>query len=486
MPRDASNKNVTSLPPSQRPNLIGGHLPSFFRDRTAFLTRQAALGDVTYLRMGPQPVFFINHPDHIRDLFVVNADKFEKGRALKRAKVLLGEGLLTSEREAHLRQRRMIQPAFHRARIAEYARSMVEYADAMANSWQVGETRDIDKEMMHLTLQIVAKTLFSAEVEDDADEIGAAMTTMVELFNFLLLPFSEWLEKLPLPHSIRFKRAKKKLDEVIYGIIDERRRTGEDKGDLLSMLLMAQDETDGTAMTDEQVRDEALTLFLAGHETTANALTWAWFLLSQNPETEAKLHAELDSVFAKGGNLSGSEGVFSASATSIDVKNTLPLGRVSALRTPTIDDIPNLKFTEAVLAESMRLYPPAWAIGRNVIAAHDFGGFTAKPGTLILTSPFVTHRDARFWEDPLEFRPERWATMSVKEAGNRNIYFPFGGGVRRCIGESFAWTEGILLLATIARKWKLSLVEGQKIGLNPQITLRPKFGMRMAAEARTK
>ena len=466
MPDDSSNKNVTSLPPSQRPSFIGGHLPSFWRDRTAFLTRQAALGDVTYLRLGPQPVFFLNHPDLIRDLFVVNADKFEKGRALKRAKALLGEGLLTSEREEHLRQRRMIQPAFHRARIAEYAVSMVEYADAMASRWQNGETRDIDKEMMHLTLQIVAKTLFSAEVEDDADEIGAAMTTMVELFNFLLLPFSEWLEKLPLPHSIRFKRAKKKLDSVIYSIINERRRNGEEKGDLLSMLLMAQDEDDGTAMTNEQVRDEALTLFLAGHETTANALTWTWYLLSQNPAAEAKLHAELDAVLATGGNASVNE---RANVTH---------------RPPTIDDIQNLKFTEAVLAESMRLYPPAWAIGRNVIATHDFGGYTAKPGTLILTSPFVTHRDARSWEDPLEFRPERWETISVKEAGNRNIYFPFGGGVRRCIGESFAWTEGILLIATIARKWKLSLAQGQTIGLNPQITLRPKFGMRMICQNR--
>lgn len=441
------------MPPSQRASFVGGHLPSFWRDRTTFLTRQAALGDVTFLRLGPQPVFFLNHPDHIRDLFVVNADKFEKGRALKRAKALLGEGLLTSEREAHLRQRRMIQPAFHRARIAEYAVSMVEYADKMASGWQDGEIRDIDKEMMHLTLQIVAKTLFSAEVEDDADEIGAAMTTMVELFNFLLLPFSEWLETLPIPHSIRFKRAKKKLDSVIYDIINERRRTGEDKGDLLSMLLLAQDETDGTAMTDEQVRDEALTLFLAGHETTANALNWTWYLLSQNPEAEAKLHAELDAVLDS--------------------------------RVPAIDDVPHLKFTEAVLAESMRLYPPAWAIGRNVIAAHNFGGYIAKPGTLILTSPFVSHRDARYWEDPLEFRPERWGGISVKEAGNRNIYFPFGGGVRRCIGESFAWTEGILLIVAIARKWKLSLDPGQKIGLNPQITLRPKFGMKMKIETRT-
>lgn len=468
MSRNAPAKNIASQPPSQPAGIFGGHLREFWRDRTGFLTRQAALGDVTRYQLGPQPVFFINHPDHVRDLFVVNAHKFRKGRALQRARVLLGNGLLTNEGESHLRQRRMIQPAFHRLRIAEYARSMVEYGDRMAASWHEGETRDIDKEMMHLTLQIVARTLFDAEVEDDADDIGAAMTTMVESFNFLLLPFSEWLEKLPLPQSLRFKRARRTLDDVIYGIIDERRHSGEDKGDLLSMLLMAQDEDDGEMMTDDQVRDEALTLFMAGHETTANALTWTWYLLSQHPAAEAKLHAELDTVLAKGGNASVNERA-----------NTS-----ESLRIPTIDDIPNLKFTEAVLAESMRLYPPAWAIGRNVVDEHDFGGFVAKPGTLILTSPFVTHRDARFWDDPLEFRPERWETMGVKEATNRNIYFPFGGGIRRCIGESFAWTEGILLIATIARKWRLSLVPGQRIGLNPQITLRPKFGMRMTCQSR--
>ena len=435
----------------QSPSRIGGHLRDFWRAKTGFLTRQAAMGDVTYMKFGPQPAFFINNPEMIRDMFVVNADKFRKGRALQRSRAMLGNGLLTNEGAAHLRQRRMIQPAFHRNRIAEYAKSMVEYADKTANSWSDGEVRDIDKEMMHLTLEIVGKTLFNTEVGDEANQIGAAMTTLVELFNFLLLPFSEYLEKLPLPHSIRFKRARKTLDTVMYGIINERRRSGKDEGDLLSMLLIAQDEDDGTTMTDEQVRDEALTLFLAGHETTANAMTWTWYLLSQNPAAEAKLHEELHRVLGPDGDR----------------------------RLPTMDDLPDLKYTEAVFAESMRLYPPAWAIGRNVAVAHDFGGYTAKPGTLILTSPYVMHRDTRFWENPNDFRPERWETQSVKEAGQRNIYFPFGGGVRRCIGESFAWTEGILLIATLASKWKLSMVPDQKFGLLPQITLRPKFGMKM-------
>jgi cytochrome P450 len=351
-----------------------------------------------------------------------------------------------------LRQRRMIQPAFHRSRIASYAGSMVEYAEEMAGSWHDSEVRDIDREMMHLTLQIVGKTLFNSDVGDDADEVGKAMTSIVKLFNYLLLPFSEWLEKLPLPQTRRFHGARDKLNEVIYKIINDRRRSGEDKGDLLSMLLLAQDEDDGRGMTDEQIRDECLTLFLAGHETTANAMTWTWYLLSQNPDAEAKLLDELETALAG--------------------------------RPPTFDDLPNLKYTEAVVAESMRLFPPAWTIGRLSIEEHEFLGYRIPKGSLILASPFVMQRDARFWENAENFVPERWQSMSVKEAGQRFIYFPFGGGVRRCIGESFAWTEGILLIATLARRWRLRLDPAQKIGLQPMITLRAKFGMRMICQNR--
>src|SRR5687768_7465655 len=332
-------------PPSQKPNLIGGHFRKFRKDPTGFLTAQAGLGDVSFFRMGAQPGYFLNHPDLVRDLFVVNAYKFMKGRALQRAKTLLGEGLLTSEGEFHLRQRRMIQPAFHRTRIAEYAGSMVEYGRRMADGWQDGDVRDIDKEMMHLTLQIVGRTLFSANVEDDADEVGNAMTTVSKLFDFLLLPYSEWLQKLPLPQTRRFRHARAALNSVIYGIIDERRRSGEDRGDLLSMLLQARDEDDGGSMTDEQVRDEALTLFLAGHETTSNALTFTWYLLSQNPAKAAKLHDELDSVLGVG--------------SDADLNPKSKIQNPKSRRLPSVDDLRNLKYTEAVLAESMRLYPPA-------------------------------------------------------------------------------------------------------------------------------
>lgn len=441
------------LPPSQKPNLIGGHFRKFRKDPTGFLTTQASLGDVSFFRMGAQKGYFLNHPDLVRDLLVVNAHKFKKGRALQRAKNLLGEGLLTSEGEFHLRQRRMIQPAFHRARIAEYARSMVEFAERMSTGWTDGAVLDMDKEMMRLTLQIVGKTLFNANVEDDADDVGNAMTTVSRLFDFLLLPYSEWLQKLPLPQTRSFNRARSTLNAVIYGIIDDRRRSGEDTGDLLSMLLHARDEDDGGTMTDEQVRDEALTLFLAGHETTSNALTFTWYLLSQNPDKEEKMHAELDQV-------------------------------LTDLRPPTIDDLPDLKYTESILAESMRLFPPAWAIGRLALEDHEFGGYEVSAGALVLVSPYVAGRDPRFWSDADRFIPERWQTLTVKEAGQRNIYFPFGGGVRRCIGESFAWTEGVLLLATLARRWKASLLPGQKFGLQPLITLRPKYGMRITLSSR--
>jgi cytochrome P450 len=306
--------------------------------------------------------------------------------------------------------------------------------------------------MMHLTLRIVGRTLFSADVTDEADEVGRAMTTVTQLFNFLLLPFSELLEKLPIPHSRRFHRARDTFNNVIFRMIDERRRSGEDKGDLLSMLLLARDEDDSGVMNDQQIRDEALTLFLAGHETTANALTWTWMLLSQNPEKTAKLHAELDRVL---------EG-----------------------RPPGYDDIPKLAFAEKIIAESMRLYPPAWTVGRLATDDHEFGGYRVPNGALVLASQWVMHRDKRFWNDADRFMPERWESLSVKEASQKFIYFPFGGGVRRCIGEGFAWSESILLLATIAQRWRLDLVPDQRIGLNPMITLRPKFGMRMRLSSR--
>jgi len=444
-----SNEN---LPPSLKSGLIGGHFIKFRRRPTEFLTELSTLGDITYFRLFKYPAYFVNHPDLIRDVLTKSNAKFVKGRALQRAKGLLGEGLLTSEGEKHLRQRRMIQPAFHHQRIAEYANAMTEYSSRMSSEWKDGEVRDIDKEMMKLTLQIVGKTLFNADIDDETDEIGKALTTLIEMFNFLVIPFSEILEKLPFPQSRRFRSAKETLDRVIYGIINERRKSGEDEGDLLSMLLMAQDEDDGKGMSDKQVRDEALTLFLAGHETTANAMTFTWYLLSQNPEKAEKLYEELDRV------LNG--------------------------KTPSMEDVINLKYTESIFAEALRLYPPAWAIGRLSIEEHKFGEYDVPKDALVLLSPYITQRDSRFWEKPDEFIPERWFEKSIKQAGQEFIYFPFSRGVRSCIGESFAWMEGILLIATLAQKWKLDLDPNQKVVLSPLMTLRSKYGMKMKLTAR--
>jgi cytochrome P450 len=439
------------IAPTVKPSWIGGHFRRFRKSPIKFLEMLSKLGDVTTFRMGKMPVYLVNHPDLARDVLVVNAHKFIKGRALQRAKNLLGEGLLTSEKEFHLRQRRLAQPAFHRARIAVYAQAMIEYGEKMSVEWKDGEERDISKEMMRLTLWIVGKTLFSANVEEDAENVGEVMTTLVEMFDLLLMPFSEYLEMLPLPSSRKLKNARTKLDEIIYGFIRERRKSGEDKGDLLSMLLSATDE-DGSQMTDKQVRDECLTIFLAGHETTANALTWTWYLLSQNPDIEAKFHAEIDLVL---GN-----------------------------RTATPEDYPNLKYTEQIFAESMRLFPPAWTVGRMANENHELDGYKIEKGSLVLTPMYIMHRDKRFWTDADEFKPERWETQSVKEAANKFIYFPFGGGIRRCIGEQFAWMEGVLLLATLGKKHKLKLLATQKIAMQPLITLRPKFGMKMTVEKR--
>jgi len=427
----------------------------FRRDPLGFLTRLAReYGDVSQFRVGPIRMFLLNHPDHVRDVLVTHHEKFHKGRALQRSKRLLGEGLLTSEGAHHRRQRRLAQPAFHRQRLGAYAAVMADYAERAAERWRDGQTLDVADEMMRLTLAVVGRTLFDVDVESEADDVGAALTDMMELFGYLMLPYAELLEKLPLPATRRFRRARARLDAVIYRIIEERRRAGGDRGDLLSTLLLAVDEEgDHTGMTDEQLRDEVMTIFLAGHETTANALTWAFYLLAQNPEAEARLHEEVDRVLG-GGRRAGFE------------------------------DVPALRYTEMVVAETMRLYPPAWAVGRMAVEDHEVGGYLIPRGATALMSQYVMHRDSRFFPDPERFDPGRFAP-EAKDARPQYSYFPFGGGVRRCIGEGFAWAEATLLLATFARRWRMRLVPGRRVEMKPRITLRPGAGgVVMRAESR--
>src|SRR4051812_23800000 len=415
----------------------------FLRRRLPLMVESAQkYGDIVLFKVGNERVYLFNHPDLIRDVLVTNQKNFTKSRALVRAKRVLGEGLLTSEGQFHLRQRRLVQPAFHRDRIASYARSMVEYAARAANKWTDGARVDMHDEMMKLTLAIVAKTLFSADVEREASEIGEALTTTFEAFNVGVLPFSEIIERLPIPYMKRFNAARARLDATIYRIIDERRASGEDTGDLLSMLLLAQDEEgDGGGMTDTQLRDETMTLFLAGHETTANALAWTWYLLAQHPEVDREMRAEIESA---------------------------PL------------EYSRLPFTEMVFAESLRLYPPAYVMGRLAIEDVTIHGTLVPEGSIAIVSQAVTHHDARWWPDPERFDPMRFAP-EAESSRPKFAYFPFGAGPRVCIGEGFAWMEGVLLLASIAQKWRMTLVS-RDVKRQPLITLRPKGGIHVRLE----
>src|SRR3954468_3785614 len=427
----------------------------FLRRRLPLMVESAQkYGDIVRFKVGNERVYLFNHPDLIRDVLVTNQKNFTKSRALVRAKRVLGEGLLTSEGQFHLRQRRLVQPAFHRDRIASYARSMVEYAARAANKWTDGARVDMHDEMMKLTLAIVAKTLFSADVEREASEIGEALTTTFEAFNVGVLPFSEIIERLPIPYMKRFNAARARLDATIYRLIAERRASGEDRGDLLSMLLLAQDtEGDGSGMSDTQLRDEAMTLLLAGHETTANLLAWTWYLLAQHPEAERRLHDEIDSV---------------------------PSDTLGA------DDLARLPYTRAILAESMRLFPPAWIIGRRALEDYPVDEHVLPARTIVLASQWVVHRDPRWWPDATAFQPERWLPggSALDRARPKFAYFPFGAGTRVCIGEQFAWLEGTPALATIARRWRFRLSSTAPVVPQPIVTLRVRGGLGMIAEQR--
>lgn len=442
-----------ATPPSSRGKPFVGHLLDFRQDPTKLLSDLARKhGDIVHFKLGPQDIYLLNHPDYIRDVLVTHNRNFIKSRGLQMAKKFLGESLLTSEGEVHRRQRRLAQPAFHRQRINAYAEVMTDAAVRTRERWREGEMLDLWQEMMRLTLAIVGKTLFDADVESEATEIGKALTDVMQLFERITNPLAGVLDRLPLPSNIRWLKAKTRLDSTIYRVIDERRASGEDRGDLLSMLLLAQDEEgDGGSMTDLQLRDEAMTLFVAGHETTANALTWTWYLVSKHLDVEAKLHEEIDSVL--GGNLA------------------------------TAADVSRLQYTEMVFAESMRLYPPAWVIGRRVLTDYQVSRYVVPAGAIVLMSPWVMHHDPRFFPEPFKFDPERW-TPEARESRPKFSYFPFGGGPRVCIGEQFAWMEGALLIATLGQRWKLRLAAGQRVEPKAMITLRPRRGIRMTLSKR--
>lgn len=450
-------KSVCGTPPAPAPpgpkgSLILGVMPEFNRDALAFITRCHDYGDVVRARFFYVPAYFIYSPDDIEYVLSTNAKNFIKSMSVRSNffQRLIGNGLLTSEGDFWRRQRRLAQPAFHRQRISGYGDVMVKYTERMISGWGENETRDIHRDMMRLTLEIVAKTLFNADVSGDADRVGSILSEIVK--PFASQATLKWIldNRLPTPAHRRFNRLAKQIDDIVYRIIDERRASGRDEGDLLSMLLQAQDE-DGGQMTDKQLRDEVMTLFLAGHETTALTLSWAWYLLARDCDVEAKFHAELDNVLGD--------------------------------RAAAVSDLPRLKYTEAIVKESMRLYPPAYGVGRQAIEACEIGGYCIPAGSQIFAFSWVTHRDPRYFDQPERFDPERW-TEEFTNRLPKYAYFPFGGGPRICIGNYFAMMEIVLVLATIGQRFKLQRTDDRPVEILPAMSLRPVGGIQVRTKSR--
>ena len=443
----------TARPPGPKGTPIMGVMREFNRDQLGFIERaRHEYGDVVWMRFLYVPALFLYHPDDVEYVLATNPKNFIKSMSLRSNffQRLVGNGLLTSQGEEWKRARRLSQPAFHRERVASYANVMVDYTNRLTSKWQEAETRDIHIDMMRLTLEIVVQCLFSADVSHDVDDVGATLKELVK--PFAAQATLGWIlnNRLPTPAHFRFHALAKKIDKVVYRIIAERRATGKDEGDLLSMLLAARDE-DGSQMSDRQLRDEVMTLFLAGHETTALTLAWSWYLLGTNSESERKFHAELDEVL--GG------------------------------RAPTAADLPRLKFTEQIAKECMRLYPPAYGLGREAINDFEIGGYQIRAGTQVFMFQWATQRDPRFYDEPEVFRPERW-TEDFIERLPKYAYFPFGGGPRACIGASFAMMEIILCLAAIGQKFRLELDPNHPVSVYPAMSLRPKDGIKVIVKNR--
>jgi cytochrome P450 len=432
----------------------------------------ATYGPIAHYRFMGTSIVFVNHPEYIREILINQSSAFIKERTVRRMKILLGEGLITSDDPYHMRQRRIVAPAFHRQRIAAYADEIVASAERHSAHWQPGQTIDISAAMMSLSLEIIARTLFNTEVTGDIRRINDEVNAIMEIYNFLVaFPRMEQFLFLPHPKIIRFRRSKARLDTVVHRLISERRACGIDKGDLLSMLIASRDE-DGSALSDEQIRDEVLTIFLAGYETVANALTWTWYLLSQNPEAEQKLHVELDRILIT--NSSAPQPALGMSkGLDSEMCDRPPRHPTESHRLPTFADYPNLRYTEQVFAESMRLYPPAWAMGRMSTRPVTLGPYRIPPGAHFFFSQYILGRTPEYFPDPLRFDPDRF-TPENTSTRPRFAYFPFGGGSRQCIGESFAWMEGVLTIATIAQRWRMTYLGSTPPIPQAKITLRPR------------
>jgi cytochrome P450 len=448
-----ATKSPLRPPPGPKGHFLLGNLAAVSRDWLGFYSRCAReYGDVVRLRYLHVPICLVMHPRDIEYVLVTNPSNFTKSADYRALAHVLGKGLLTNEGKSWQRQRSLIQPAFRRESILTYAPVMTRAASRLLGSWVSGESRNVHEDMMAVTLEIVAQCLFGAELTDAAERVTKAMQVVTDRFiaeasQALILPFD-----LPEFLAPARRRAVGELNKIINGIIRERRILNQPRGDLLDMLLDVRD-SDGLPMSDAQLRDEAMTLFLAGHETTAIALSWTCFLLAENPEIEAKLVEELRTVVGK--------------------------------REPTVADLPHLRYTEMILKESMRLFPAVWGIGRRALADCEIGGYRVSAGTNIFIFQSLTQRDSRFFYNPDAFDPERWREDPVRLGKiPRFAYFPFGGGPRVCVGASFAMLEATLLLVMIQQKFHLELVPGHPIQPVPSVTLRPKHGIRVTVHRR--
>jgi len=442
--------------PAFLPRLLSGGM--FRQNAAEFLKENAEkYGDLVYFETLGVKIIQFSHPELVYELLVRDAHHHHRGMAMQRAKSVLGNGLLTSEEPLHNRQRRLAQPAFHRQRIAAYGETITHYTHKMTAGWVGGSVLDVHAEMLLLALRIVGKTLFDTDVEGEVHRIADAVDSFMGFLPLAFLPFPGLIERLPLPSMRRIRRGRAGLDELIYRMIRERRADPRDRGDLLSMLLASTDAEEGgvgvARMSDEQVRDECLTVLLAGHETTANALSFALRLLAENPEIQEQLAAECD--------------------------------RVLGGRAATAEDYGNLKFAEQVFAEALRLYPPVWVSARTAKEDYEYRGIPIAKGTVLAAIQFAVHRDGRWWPDPERFDPGRF-TPAAKALRPRMAYFPFGGGSRQCIGEGLAWMEGVLALATIVQDWWLRPAPGHEapVRLSPSISLRPKGAVPLLVERR--
>ena len=480
------NKSQRYYPPGPSSVLPSKLVRQFIRNPIVMLMKIAyTYGEISHFKFGRQHVYLLNNPQYIENILINDYKNFIKSRGLQVSRRILGEGLVTSEGEYHDKQRRIIQPAFHPSRIKSYGDTMVSCAERMSETWQDGKIIDIHGEMMHITSAIIAKSVLGSDIVGvESDKVNNALLTSMEYLNRIQMPFGELIEKIPiLPINKDFRSAKNALDSIVYRMIKEHRDTrakkkskennyDPDNGmnshhdyDLLQTLIEAQDpEAEIKQMSDVQLRDEVMTIFLAGHETTANALTWTFYLLSQHPDVERRLYEELCFVLDNYNDHANQSGD-------------------CAVGLPTIKDVSKLEYTEKILRESMRLYPPAWTIGRQALTDYVIDKYVIPHGSIILMSQYVMHHNPKYFPNPEVFDPDRW-TKEFKSSLPRFSYFPFGGGIRGCVGEPFAWIEAILVVATIYRKWKMHHDPAHKVELKPLITLRPKYGMRMRVERR--